>query len=47
VVQRVERARFTEVDALPGSARGAGGYGSTGGYVDSGAARHNDSVETT
>jgi dUTP pyrophosphatase len=31
VVQRVERARFREVDRLPGSARGAGGYGSTGG----------------
>lgn len=30
VVQRVERARFHEVDLLPGSARGAGGYGSTG-----------------
>jgi dUTP pyrophosphatase len=31
VVQRVERARFREVDRLPASARGAGGYGSTGG----------------
>jgi dUTP pyrophosphatase len=31
VVQRVEQAVFTEVDALPESARGAGGYGSTGG----------------
>jgi dUTP pyrophosphatase len=31
VFQRVERAVFTEVDALPGSMRGAGGYGSTGG----------------
>jgi dUTP diphosphatase len=31
VVQRVERARFVEVDALPSSARGAGGHGSTGG----------------
>lgn len=30
VVQRVERARFHEVEALPGSARGADGYGSTG-----------------
>lgn len=30
VLQRVERAVFTEVEALPGSARGAGGYGSTG-----------------
>ncbi len=32
VVQRVERAEFTEVDALPGSPRGGGGYGSTGGF---------------
>jgi dUTP pyrophosphatase len=30
VIQRVERAGFEEVDALPDSARGAGGYGSTG-----------------
>ena len=32
VVQRFERARFVEVDALPASARGDGGYGSTGGF---------------
>jgi dUTP pyrophosphatase len=32
VVQRFERARFVEVDRLPGSVRGAGGYGSTGGF---------------
>ncbi len=32
VVQRVERVRFVEVADLPGSARGAGGYGSTGGH---------------
>ena len=30
VVQRVERAQFTEVEILPESARGAGGFGSTG-----------------
>jgi dUTP pyrophosphatase len=30
VVQRFERAVFTEVDALPESVRGIGGYGSTG-----------------
>lgn len=30
VVQRVETARFHEVQTLPGSARGADGYGSTG-----------------
>jgi dUTP pyrophosphatase len=33
VVQRFERARFVEVDALPESVRGAGGYGSTGGFA--------------
>lgn len=32
VLQRVERAVFAEVDALPETARGAGGYGSTGGF---------------
>ncbi len=32
VVQRVERARFVEVEELPGSPRGEGGYGSTGGF---------------
>lgn len=30
VFQRFERAVFTEVDALPESVRGIGGYGSTG-----------------
>lgn len=33
VIQRVERAIFHEVDTLPGSARGDGGFGSTGGYA--------------
>jgi dUTP pyrophosphatase len=32
VVQRVERAHFHVVDTLPGSSRGAGGHGSTGGH---------------
>lgn len=32
VIQRVETARFVEVEVLPGSVRGAGGYGSTGGF---------------
>lgn len=36
VVQPVERARFVEVDRLPESSRGAGGYGSTGGFGASG-----------
>lgn len=33
VVQRVERARFVAVDDLAPSARGVGGYGSTGGFA--------------
>jgi dUTP pyrophosphatase len=36
VIQRVEHAVFHEVDALPGSARGAGGFGSTGGHAGAG-----------
>jgi dUTP diphosphatase len=32
VIQRVERALFTEVGDLPESVRGDGGYGSTGGF---------------
>ena len=32
VIQRVDRAAFVEVDALPDSVRAAGGFGSTGGY---------------
>ncbi|MFI9006181.1 dUTP diphosphatase [Actinosynnema sp. NPDC053489] len=32
VVQKVEHAVFREVEELPASARGAGGYGSTGGH---------------
>jgi dUTP pyrophosphatase len=33
VIQRVEHAVFHEVDTLPGSARGDGGFGSTGGHA--------------
>lgn len=33
VIQPVVHARFHEVDSLPGSARGAGGFGSTGGHA--------------
>jgi dUTP pyrophosphatase len=33
VVQRVERPVFHEVERLPGSARGDGGFGSTGGHA--------------
>lgn len=36
VVQRVEHARFHEVEHLPGSARGRGGFGSTGGHAAGG-----------
>ncbi len=38
VVQRVECPVFWEVDTLPGSARGDGGFGSTGGHAASGPA---------
>ncbi len=33
VIQRVEHAVFREVSSLPGSARGDGGFGSTGGHA--------------
>ncbi|MRJ77696.1 dUTP diphosphatase [Aeromicrobium sp. SMF47] len=33
VIQRVEQVTFAEVDALPESVRGSGGYGSTGGHA--------------
>jgi dUTP pyrophosphatase len=42
VVQRVERAAFRAVDQLPESARGAGGFGSTGGYGGPEATKEND-----
>jgi dUTP pyrophosphatase len=35
VIQRVERVQFHEVGSLPGSARGDGGFGSTGGHAAS------------
>jgi dUTP pyrophosphatase len=38
VVQRVEHARFHEVQTLPGSARADGGFGSTGGMPAAAAA---------
>jgi dUTP pyrophosphatase len=38
VFQRVEEARFIEVDVLPDSERGAGGHGSTGGAAALGSA---------
>lgn len=33
VVQRVERARFVRAERLPGSHRGEGGFGSSGGWT--------------
>ena len=44
VFQRVEQAGFVEVEVLPDSVRGVGGYGSTGGFgtdppTDPGSAR--------
>jgi dUTP pyrophosphatase len=36
VVQRVERAGFTEVADLPASVRAEGGFGSTGGFQETG-----------
>ena len=33
VIQRVERVQFHEAVSLPGSARGDGGFGSTGGHA--------------
>ena len=36
VIQRVERPVFHEVETLPGSARGDGGFGSTGGHAAAG-----------
>lgn len=38
IVQRVEHAVFDIVDELPASARGAGGFGSTGGFEEPGVA---------
>ena len=32
VVQKVERARFVQAERLPGSHRGEGGFGSSGGW---------------
>lgn len=43
VVQQVEKVRFHEVAELPGSARAAGGFGSTGGHNEA-AAQQNDYV---
>lgn len=47
VVQRVEHVVFREVEELPGSERGAGGYGSTGGHGVLAAAAKADAMQRT
>ena len=47
VVQRVEHARFVEVETLPDSSRGEGGYGSTGGFTPTPTDPSTDTSETT
>jgi dUTP pyrophosphatase len=42
VFQRVEKARFVEVERLPGSDRGDGGHGSTGGFIGAQARREEE-----
>jgi dUTP pyrophosphatase len=44
VVQRVEYVTFREVDALPDSVRGEGGFGSTGGHTAAEAVQHTAAV---
>jgi dUTP pyrophosphatase len=46
VIQRVEQAAFTEVEVLPDSVRGDGGYGSTGGFGTADPARDTGSERT-
>ena len=40
VIQQVARARFVQAERLPGSARGEGGFGSSGGWSRSPVADH-------
>ena len=46
VIQRVEQAAFAEVEVLPESVRGGGGYGSTGGFGTADPARDPGSERT-
>ena len=46
VLQRVEQAAFAEVEVLPESVRGGGGYGSTGGFGTADPARDPGSERT-
>lgn len=45
VIQRVERARFVEVETLPGSDRGTGGFGSTGLTRHTGPDQHREAAQ--
>jgi dUTP pyrophosphatase len=47
VFQRVERARFVEVERLPGSSRGARGFGSSGGTTALDAGGERDATVAT
>jgi dUTP pyrophosphatase len=47
IVQRVSQARFVEVERLPGSARGLGGFGSTGGFAHTAASALESSRESS
>lgn len=40
VIQKVEQAKFIPVEELPDSVRGAGGFGSTGGFTPAADAAH-------
>lgn len=40
VIQKVEQAKFIPVEELPDSVRGAGGFGSTGGFAPAADAAH-------
>lgn len=44
VIQRVERPVFIEVTSLPGSQRGSGGHGSTGGHAMAGESSGADDI---
>ncbi len=46
VIQRCETALFVEAEDLPESVRGAGGYGSTGGFSQGATAQEDSDVDT-
>jgi dUTP pyrophosphatase len=47
VIQRFETASFVEAEELPGSARGDGGYGSTGGFTQASAEVTHEATPTS